>query len=75
MELANSSSLSMVTGSKVSSYHISSTFTAVLGMKLQPANQPFWVHHWLASSGVHWGLPETVTAKDTASVAKARFLI
>ncbi len=40
MLYAYPSSLVIVGMSKVSAYHISRTLTAVLGMKLQPANQP-----------------------------------
>ena len=45
----------MVAVSKVSACHISSWFTAVLGIKSQPLNQPFAAYHSRASFFVHTG--------------------
>src|SRR6266700_4180709 len=54
----NSRSISL--GSKVSACHISSSFTASEGRKLEPTSHGCWLYHWLACSSVHFvSCPET----------------
>lgn len=65
---ANYNSLSIVSGSKVSAYHISSWLIAVEGIKLQPTLHPIVSYHLFAFSSDQRGVALTEETKMAATM-------